>query len=187
MAKYPHIKRMSTGDLRPADYNPREISDEALEGLGKSLDRFGVVEPLVFNKRTKTLVGGHQRLRVLLDRGITEVDVVVVNLDRIEEKALNITLNNPEITGDFTDGLQTILGELAAYDDAWMSSLCLDALVVEPGAEPEIHDLELGEVSDFFWISIRGPLKGQAETLERLKKSLAGVDRVELEIGTVKV
>ena len=47
------IKEFGLNQLNPADYNPRRISNEAMEGLKKSLDRFGCVEPIVVNTRVK--------------------------------------------------------------------------------------------------------------------------------------
>lgn len=136
--KYPRIEKMKVADLRPADYNPRQISEGALSGLGASIDRFGVVALPVFNKRTGTLVGGHQRLKVMESRGKKTVDVVVVDMDEIEEKALNVTLNNPAISGTFTEGLQDVLAEISEHDADWMEALNLDALFeFEEEPEPE--------------------------------------------------
>ena len=96
------VKRMKLSALRPAEYNPRTISDEAFEGLGSSIDRFGMLSHIVWNKRTGNIVGGHQRYRHLMRVGETETDVVVVDLDDNEEVALNITLNNRNVRGDFS-------------------------------------------------------------------------------------
>jgi hypothetical protein len=96
------IRRMKLADMKPADYNPRVISDEAFEGLGNSIERFGMLAHIVWNKRTGNIVGGHQRYRHLASMGETETDVVVVDLDDNEEVALNITLNNKEVRGEFT-------------------------------------------------------------------------------------
>lgn len=96
------VKRMKLTDLKPSEYNPRRISDEAFEGLGGSIERFGMLSHIVWNKRTGNIVGGHQRYKHLLAKGETETDVVVVDLDDNEEVALNITLNNSEVRGDFT-------------------------------------------------------------------------------------
>ena len=60
-----NIQTMRVDELQPADYNPREISPSALDGLRHSVERFGLVDPIVFNVRTQTVVGGHQRLKVL--------------------------------------------------------------------------------------------------------------------------
>jgi len=46
----PDICDVSVSELKPAPYNPREISDEALAGLRQSLERFGMVDLLVVNQ-----------------------------------------------------------------------------------------------------------------------------------------
>jgi ParB-like chromosome segregation protein Spo0J len=53
----------------------------------------------VWNERTGNLIGGHQRLKVLKERGDGEVEVSVVDLDKTKEKALNLALN--KISGDW--------------------------------------------------------------------------------------
>jgi hypothetical protein len=60
-----NIETKAIADLVPAPYNPRTISSEALAGLRGSVERFGLVEPVVWNRRTGRVVGGHQRLKVL--------------------------------------------------------------------------------------------------------------------------
>jgi len=122
------IKRMPLSKLKPAAYNPRQISDGAMSGLKASLKRFGLVQPLVLNKRTGNLVGGHQRYKALVDQGVKEADVVVVDLPETEEKALNMTLNNPEIQGEFTAGALDILASIEMdapdlADDTLLSTL----------------------------------------------------------------
>ena len=52
-------------ELTPAPYNPRAISTAELEGLRASLDKFGLVEPVVWNRRTGHVVAGHQRIKAL--------------------------------------------------------------------------------------------------------------------------
>lgn len=103
------IKRMKLILLKMAEYNPRKISDDAFGGLGASLNKFGLMVPIVWNKRTGNIVGGHQRYKHLIERGETETDVVVVDLDGNEEVALNITLNNPNIRGQFTSDVTRLL------------------------------------------------------------------------------
>lgn len=56
---------MKLSDLTPSLINPRKISDEKLEMLKKSLDQFGELNCIVFNRQNGTLVSGHQRLKVL--------------------------------------------------------------------------------------------------------------------------
>ena len=64
------IVTKNVSELQPAPYNPRlELTrdDPHYRKLKRSIERFGLVEPLLWNKRTGFLVGGHQRLRVLKD------------------------------------------------------------------------------------------------------------------------
>jgi ParB-like chromosome segregation protein Spo0J len=96
------IETKRTADLIPADYNPRKDlkpGDVEYEKLKRSIEQFGYVEPVIWNKTTGFVVGGHQRLKVLLDMGITEVECVVVEMDAEKEKALNIALN--KISGEW--------------------------------------------------------------------------------------
>lgn len=103
------VKTMKLEKLKPAEYNPREISDRSFSGLGKSIDMFGVLVPIVWNKRSGNIVGGHQRYRHLVESGEKETDVVVVDIDDQDEAALNITLNNPYIRGEFTPDVMRLL------------------------------------------------------------------------------
>ncbi len=112
------IERKHTADLIPADYNPRKDlkpGDTEYEKLKRSIEQFGYVEPVIWNKTTGFVVGGHQRLKVLLDMGITEVECVVVEMDAEKEKALNIALN--KISGEWDkDKLALLIADLQGAD-----------------------------------------------------------------------
>lgn len=114
------IEKKNTADLLPADYNPRKDlkpGDPEYEKLKRSLEQFGYVEPVIWNKATGRVVGGHQRLKVLIGMGITEVECVVVDLPEDKEKALNIALN--KISGDWDkDKLAVLIADLqgTAFD-----------------------------------------------------------------------
>lgn len=113
------IERVAIDKINPATYNPRRDlrpGDPEYEKLKRSINEFGCVEPLVWNKRTGNLVGGHQRLKVLIDQGAVEVDVSVVDLPLEKEKALNIALN--KISGDWDqEKLASLLDELTKVPD----------------------------------------------------------------------
>ena len=87
------IEKIPVEKLRAAEYNPRRAlkpGDAEYEKLKRSITEFGYVEPVIWNKQTGNVVGGHQRLTVMRDLGITEIDCVVVDLDPMREKALNV-------------------------------------------------------------------------------------------------
>ena len=112
------IEKKNTADLLPADYNPRKDlkpGDAEYEKLKRSMEQFGYVEPVIWNQTTGRVVGGHQRLKVLMDMGMTEVDCVVVAMDEEKEKALNIALN--KISGDWDkDKLALLIADLQGAD-----------------------------------------------------------------------
>lgn len=110
------IRKVKVSDLRPAKYNPRQDlkpGDREYEKIARSIDEFGYVEPIVWNETTGNIVGGHQRLKILIERGETEVEVSVVRLNEHDEKVLNVALN--KITGRWDTGkLTDLLKELQA-------------------------------------------------------------------------
>ena len=71
------IIKKRIADMERAEYNPRvELmpGDDEYEKLKRNIDRFGVVVPVIWNKRTNRVVSGHQRLTVLMNEGVTETD-----------------------------------------------------------------------------------------------------------------
>nr|DAE49426.1 MAG TPA: adenine specific DNA methyltransferase [Caudoviricetes sp.] len=139
------MKTMPIAELKPADYNPRkdlQPGDPEYEKLKRSLTEFGYVEPVIWNKTTGNIVGGHQRLKVLEELGHNTVDVIVVELDETREKALNIALN--KISGEWdNDKLALLIADLDASDfDAELTGFD-DAEIAQL-----IGSLDEGEVED---------------------------------------
>lgn len=93
------IEKKKINELKPAPYNARKSSEKQEANLKASLEKFGVVEPVIFNKQTGYIVGGHFRVRELKKLGVKEVDCVIVDLSEADEKELNIRLNAN--TGDW--------------------------------------------------------------------------------------
>ena len=122
------IMKIKVSEINPAPYNPRkdlQPNDPAYKRIEASIDGFGLVEPLVWNRRTKNLVGGHQRIKILIKKGYKEVDVSVVDLDLEQEKALNISLNKVSGAWDM-DKLASLLGELSKMPDFDVGSTGFD-------------------------------------------------------------
>jgi DNA modification methylase len=154
------IKKISVELINPATYNPRKDlrpGDPEYEKLRRSIEEFGFVEPLVWNQRTGNLVGGHQRYKILLEQGFTEVECSVVDLDEAKEKALNVALN--KISGDWDyqklaellEGIKlTGLGvELTGFDTAEIDKLMSDFLYdMEPEEDHFNLEEELEKIED---------------------------------------
>ena len=112
------IQTLPVAKLIPADYNPRKDlkpGDPEYEKLKRSITEFGYVEPVIWNKTTGHVVGGHQRLKVLIDTGIMDVECVVVEMSKEKEKALNVALN--KINGEWDkEKLSLLIADLQGAD-----------------------------------------------------------------------
>jgi len=140
------IEKLPINQLIPADYNPRkdlQPGDEEYEKIKRSVQEFGYVDPIIVN-RDGTIIGGHQRWKVLRDLGYSEVDCVVVEIEKTREKALNIALN--KISGDWDDEklaalLSDIQGEIdtiiTGFSDEEVEQLILDSQLPQLG---EVQD-----------------------------------------------
>lgn len=91
------VKKVVIDNLKPAEYNPRSLTEKEYKDLKNSLERFGFVEPLVVNsakERENIIIGGHQRWRVAKDMGYKEVPVYYIKISDInKEQELNLRLN----------------------------------------------------------------------------------------------
>lgn len=108
----PDIQEVRVSDIKPYPNNPRDISTEALSGLRSSLEKFGYVDLLIVNKRNMELIGGHQRMRVLIEAGIESAPCIMVDVDDMVQQTMNVTLNNQAIAGYWTQALIPILEKL---------------------------------------------------------------------------
>ena len=108
------IIKKKIDDLLPAVYNPRKDltpEDKEYQKIKRSIEEFGYVEPIIYNVATNTIVGGHQRLKVLKELGYTEIEVVEIEETEEREKALNIALNKIEGEWDMA-ALKDLLQDL---------------------------------------------------------------------------
>ena len=65
-----NMRKIPIDQINPAAYNPRkdlQPGDPEYEKLKRSMQEFGYVEPIVWNKRTGNIVGGDQRYKILLE------------------------------------------------------------------------------------------------------------------------
>lgn len=108
--------KLSIDSLIPASYNPRKKlkpGDSEFEKIKNSITQFGYVEPVIVN-RDMTVIGGHQRISVLKALGYTEIDCIIIDIDKTREKALNVALNkvtglwDKELLADLIKDLQSL-------------------------------------------------------------------------------
>lgn len=189
------IRKIPVSQINPAAYNPRldlKPGDPEYEKLKRSIDEFGYVEPCVWNERTGNLVGGHQRFKILLEKGEQEVLCSVVDLDDEREKALNIALN--KISGnwdlpklkDLLEELDTgnIDIELTGFTEDEIADLMTQFHVEEETEEDDFDpDAEASEIKEPItkrgdvWVLGRHRLMcGDATFITDVEKLMDGAD-----------
>lgn len=132
------IETLVISDLKPAEYNPREIAKHEFNSLKKSIVEFGFVEPVVVNEhicdacgdRRLVIVGGHQRIAAAKELGITEVSAAKVDMHIEQEKKLNLALNR--IQGEWNeDRLAEIIHELYSLPQIDLSATGFTAAEID--------------------------------------------------------
>lgn len=145
------IETIKITELKPARYNPRKISEEDYNKLSRSINEYGLVDPIIITYSTKTIIGGHQRYDVLLNEYINgnkkyetlqvirrgDIGWVFTNeeleiKDLNHEKSLNITLN--KVQGEW---------DLSKLEDMF------NYLSTE-GLDIELTGFDKGEVKEIF-------------------------------------
>lgn len=73
------IEYVPIDQLKPAEYNPRQMTEKQAKDLEASIRKFGLPEPLIINRhpdRLNIIVGGHQRWRIAKKIGLDKVPLV---------------------------------------------------------------------------------------------------------------
>lgn len=167
------IEEIKLSDYKSGEYNPRVITPENKQGLRNSIKKFGLVQPIIVNKQTGNVVGGNQRFSILKEKELETTQAVVVDLTLDDEKALNLTLNNPGIQGEFKYDVNEILNKIKEASTEDYDSLRLftietaediakdakektDDPIPEMGLQPfEHYDYVLvmsDTVQDWYWL-----------------------------------
>lgn len=115
-----NIKTIKIADYGPAEYNARlDLKPEDIEyqKLDASMREFGFLELLVVNENTGNIISGHQRVKILKARGVTETEAIVVNFSPEKEKAANLAMNRIGEGNWDREKLAVLLDELSKIPD----------------------------------------------------------------------
>jgi len=133
-----------------AEYNPRQLTKDQHQHLKDSIQRFGLVDPILVNKhkdRKDIIIGGHQRVRVAKDLDIDKVPCIELSLTYEKERELNIRLNKNSGSWDY-DVLANMfeMEELQdwGFDDNDLKLLDLDEEIEEIISEN--IDKDIGDI-----------------------------------------
>ena len=179
------IQVMPLESLNPAPYNPRKDlkpTDPEFEKLKASIESFGYVEPIIVNKRTGRVVGGHQRLKVLKHLGKEEAECVIVDLAESEEKALNVALN--KVSGERDDEkLDALMKELAetdfditltGFDAKELEKMFGEDVTIKEDTPPEVATTTDTKQGDLFILGDHRVLCGDSTKVEDVERLING-------------
>lgn len=169
------IRTLKATELKAAAYNPRKDlkpEDAEYKKLRRSMEEFGYVEPIIWNERTGNVVGGHQRLKVLLEQGKEEIECVVTDLDEKDEKILNVLLNKVKgrwDIGKLADLLQELdeagAMEITGFEDWELQSLLMQYDHIKDLMEEDFSDYASDKERSTFVMTFSLPA-GARETVE---------------------
>ncbi len=152
------VQEIKIAQLNAAPYNPRVELAPGMpewEKLERSITEIGYVVPIVWNKRTGNVVGGHQRLAVMKHLGYDTIPCSVVDLDETDEKLLNVALNKIKGQWDY-EKLEAILKDFD-YEVAALSGFSEDEIAVILANNSDlIDDSDFGEWDDEYEGEILG-------------------------------
>lgn len=145
---------MQVKDLKPNKKNPRRISPKKLESLKKSIEKFGDLSGFVFNRRTKTLVSGHQRQKSLPQDATIKIEVRHENPTRALTVAEGYVLIDGErfkyreVDADPTWEMEALLAA-NKHSGEWDKDLLKLAVIDLPDIDLEIAGFDDSELRDF--------------------------------------
>lgn len=185
-----NIKTLKATELKAAEYNPRkdlQPEDAEYKKLRQSIEEFGYVEPIIWNERTGNVVGGHQRLKVLLEKGQEDIECVVVDLDDKDEKILNVLLNKVKgrwDIGKLADLLEELQEagemELTGFEDWELQSLLMQYDHIKDLMEEDFSDYASEKERETFVMTFSLPA-GARETVEEYLKN---TENAKIELAT---
>lgn len=97
-------------EMAPHPRNPRVIEPKSQKRLKEKLQQVGLLDTVVWNRRTGFILSGHQRMAILdkLERydhesrkNDYELDVAAVDIDDLAELEMLAFFNNPSAQGGF--------------------------------------------------------------------------------------
>jgi ParB/Sulfiredoxin domain len=181
--------------IKPHPKNPTRHPEKQIAAIAAAIEKYGYVDKLVVRPNSM-LIGGEGRwlaLQRLPELSSGKIDVRIVHgLTETQYRALGLALNKLS-DGSTTDDVilhEVLAGLVQEGEDPLGMGFTekeMASILDSAADELEVREIETGDVEDEFWISVRGPLKHQAEMLKRLEKAAKGLDSVTVDLGTIAV
>ena len=119
------VEQLPIDDLHPDPLNPRRIEEAELAALTRSIETFGVVDPVLARRGDRRLIAGRPC-------GLPTVPVILLDLSAEDARLLNVALNR--IGGDWDADPARLLIDLHATADRCRADLAqlIDRIKLDP-------------------------------------------------------
>jgi DNA modification methylase len=176
-----HNEKRKVNDLIPYEQNPRKMSEQEVENLKESIDRFNLVEIPAIDLDNK-IIAGHQRMKILqmIGRGNEEIDVRVSNRKLTDDEFREYLLRSNKNTGSWDFDI------LANFDGAELLNVGFEQdeinsifdLVVEPDEKddevPEVPEVPTSKLGDIYELGQNRVMCGDATSIDDIKTLMQG-------------
>ncbi len=183
----PELVDLPTGELKPNPRNPRSHPEDQLLRLEASLRTDKQTKPVLARRANRMLIAGHGVTEAAKRLGWPTLQVILLDVNQAVADRIMVGDNRH---GDLSETDQTKLGELLheIQEFDWLAAGFTDTETAKLFARLDerdlvVHEIATGDVRDDFWISLRGPMKMQAEALQRVKQLLADMPQVQIQMG----
>lgn len=189
MADTPKPKR-ATLRLDQVIPNPRNDNihpPAQIKLLVENIRRFGQPKPILVRQANHMIIAGHGVHQAMREAGETSIDVFLWDVDQHTADGFLLADNRfSELSHRDADKRRDLLADFAPDDYAALGFGDDDIKSMIEGPAPlEIHEVETHDVTDTFWISVRGPLAQQAQALSRISEVMAELPGVDVDLGTI--
>ena len=190
----------SINDLAPDPENPHEADQKTLDAIGYSIEEFGDISGIVWNRTTGQLVCGHKRLaqlkaahgeKLIFHQNPPVIEtpngnrfpIRVVDWDIGKQRAANIAANSPHLQGHFTPALNPQLQAILAENEERFNALRLGKLLdqniakegkTEPDALPATPKKPITKEGDLWLLGKHRLLCGDSTSEADITRLMAG-------------
>jgi len=177
-------------ELRPNPENPNRHPETQIQMLMASLQRDGQTKPILVRKANHMIIAGHGVQTAARRLGWAEMQAVLWDVDQATADRVMLADQRLATLSDMDKGrVANLMREIGEGD--WLSTgytVEEAAKVLEAYTEDdlEVFEIETANVTDHYWIAVRGPLREQAAVLVRMKELLKEYPTAAIEVGTVE-
>jgi hypothetical protein len=107
---------VAVNTLKFFENNPKKFTSKQFGRLLRSIKEEGILEPLMVNKLTNTVLNGNQRLKGAMQLGITEVKVQYMNVEEADEGYF-VAIFNKTLADQDDDAMAVILKKYEEQSD----------------------------------------------------------------------